>query len=132
MIGTPLYNVFTTTCNAVDLGVLTPCCGHTNISYFEIRHKSSIFRLSYQPHSSSADCAKELFKHSTDLVSLRVCNEKNSVLGFCFFVSDIIRERFLSILAHVTWLRAQLPDQGSQPGVHLPIRRGTFKVINRR
>jgi len=61
-----------------------------NISYLEIRLKSSIFRLSYLLHNS-ADCVRELFKPSKDLGSLRVCNEK--ILGgvwASFFVSDVI------------------------------------------
>ena len=40
-------------------------CWHTNIPYLEIRLKSSIFWLSYQPHSSLADWARELFKPLT-------------------------------------------------------------------
>jgi len=63
--------------------------------------KSSIFQLSYQPHSSSADCARELIKSSKDSASLRGHNEKNFlVLGFRFFVSDIISKvGFWPILA---------------------------------
>jgi len=46
--------------------------------------------LSYQPHSSSADCARELFKPSKDSASLRLCNDKKYlVLGFSFSVSDV-------------------------------------------
>ena len=41
---------------------LTPWLPATNISYLEIELKSSIFQLSYQPQSSSADCDREQFK----------------------------------------------------------------------
>jgi len=71
----------------------------------EIGEKLGKFWLTYQPHSSSADSARELFKPSKDLASLRVCNEKIFlVLGFGFFVSDI-RGRFLAIFAcwYPTW-----------------------------
>jgi len=34
-----------------------------NISYLEIGLKSSIYRLSYQLHSSSADCARAGFSN---------------------------------------------------------------------
>jgi len=64
--------------------------------------KTGIFRLTYQPHSSSADCAKELFKPSKDSASLRVCNEK-TILGICFFVSNVISKVGF-------WL--QVPDLG--------------------
>jgi len=53
------------------------------MSYLEIGLKSSVFQLSYQPHSSLADCARVLYKPSKDLTSLWVCNEKTfRVLGF--------------------------------------------------
>ena len=39
--------------------------------------KTSSFRLPNQRHSSSADCARELFKPSKDLASLLVCTQKN-------------------------------------------------------
>ena len=76
----------------------------------EIGLKSSIFWLSYQYHSSSANCARELFKPSKDSASLRVCNEKKVfVLGFKFFCEWHHKwGRFSSILAHVAWPRAQL------------------------
>jgi len=40
------------------------------------RGKTRVFRLTFQLHSSSADCARELFKPSKDSASLWVCNEK--------------------------------------------------------
>jgi len=47
--------------------------------------------LTYQLHSSSADCARELYKPSKDLANLRVFNEKQ-IFGFGFrvFVSDVV------------------------------------------
>jgi len=56
------------------------------------RGKPGIFCLTYRPHSSSVDCARELFKPLKDSASLRVCNKKNVflVLSFGFFVSDVI------------------------------------------
>jgi len=42
----------------------------TNISYLEIGEKTGMFGLTYQPHSSSTHCARELFKPSKDLASL--------------------------------------------------------------
>jgi len=51
-----------------------------------IGEKLGIFWLTYQQHSSSADCARELFKPSKGLASLQICNEKNFFgLGFHFF-----------------------------------------------
>jgi len=75
--------------------LLTHWLSAINILYPEIRLKSSIFWLSYQSHSSSADCARELFKPSKDLASLLVCNEKNFlVLGVGFYMSGIKSEVF--------------------------------------
>jgi len=52
--------------------------------------KPGVFRLTYQLHSSSAYCGRELFK---PLASLRVCNAENIFwFGFRFFVSDVISE----------------------------------------
>jgi len=72
----------------------------------EIREKPGVFRFSYQLHSSLADCAKELFKPSKDSASLQVCNEKKFLaLGFIFFGSDVVSERFLAIFGgwYLTW-----------------------------
>jgi len=45
----------------------------------------------YQPLSSSASCAKELFKPSKDLASLRISNEKKMFgFGLRFVVSDVV------------------------------------------
>jgi len=57
----------------------------------EIGEKPGKFQLTYQPHGSSADCARELFKPSKDWASHQLCNEKIIlVLGFEFSVSDVI------------------------------------------
>jgi len=57
------------------------------------RPKTSSCRLPYQRPSSSADCARELFKPSKDSASLLVCTRKNFLDGGCgFFVSGIISE----------------------------------------
>jgi len=89
-----------------------------NISYLEIGLKSSIFGLSYQLHSSSAYCARVLFKLSK-YPSIEVLNSKSLSLqwkkffGFRFqFFCEWCHKwgRFLAILAHVTWRRAQLLD----------------------
>jgi len=59
----------------------------------EIEEKPGIFWLTYQPHSSSVDCTRELFKPSKDSANLNVCNEKKFlVLGVSFFVSGVIRK----------------------------------------
>ena len=72
----------------------------------KIKQFSSVLATTY----SSADCTRVLFKNSA---SLRVYNEKKIRFFFFFLVSDIIKYgRFLAILAHVTWPRAQ-PLDGS-------------------
>jgi len=43
---------------------------HTIYSYFDFGLKNSSFRLPYQRPSSSADCAKELFKGANGSASL--------------------------------------------------------------
>jgi len=53
-----------------------------NISHLEIVEKPGIFCLTYQLHSSSADCARKLFKPWKDSTSLRMSNEKNVCFGF--------------------------------------------------
>jgi len=49
--------------------------------------KTKHFRLSYQPHSSSGDCTRELFKPSKDSASLVVSNKK---YFFWFWVSAFL------------------------------------------
>jgi len=58
--------------------------------------------VSLHGHNSGAECARELFKHAKDLASLRVRNEtKFSVVGFKFFVSDIISAVLLGLFGHL-------------------------------
>jgi len=77
------------------------------------RPKTSSCRLPYQRHSSSADCARELFKPSKDLASLLGCTWKKifdrRLQIFCEWRHSW--SSFCVILAHVTWPRAQLLDQ---------------------
>jgi len=57
------------------------------------RPKASSFWLSYQHHSPSADCARELFKGSNESANLLVCTWKKCLVGVCgFFVSDVKSE----------------------------------------
>ena len=59
--------------------------GYEYIIHLEIGLESSIFQLSYQPHSSSTDCTRKLLQPSKDSASLLVCNEKIfSGFGFKF------------------------------------------------
>jgi len=53
--------------------------------------KTACLHVALCRHNSGAESARELFKSSKDLPSVMVCNEKKFlVLGFGFFVSDII------------------------------------------
>jgi len=55
--------------------------------------KTSSCQLPYQRLSSSADCARELFKGLNESYSLLVCTRKKCLVGGRgFFVSDIISE----------------------------------------
>jgi len=57
------------------------------------RPKISSFRLPYQRPSSSADCARELFKSSNGSASLVYCTRKKILVGGAdFFVIDVIIE----------------------------------------
>jgi len=57
------------------------------------RPKPSSFCLPYQHHSSSVDCARELFKPSQDSASLLICSPKYFFgWGLQIFVSDVISE----------------------------------------
>jgi len=47
-------------------------------SYFDFGLKNSSFRLPYQRHSSSADCARELFKGSNGSANLVDCTRKKT------------------------------------------------------
>jgi len=70
--------------------------------------KSGISHLPQQQHNSCTDYARELFKPSKDSACLLVCTRKN----VCFFLWVTPWGRFLAILAHFTWPRAQ-PLDGS-------------------
>jgi len=79
-------------------------------SYFDFALKNSSFRLLYQRPSSSADCARELFKGSNGLASLVDCTRKKF---FCWGVQIFCDwhhkwSSFRVILAHVPGLR---PDR---------------------
>jgi len=100
--------------------VLCQCC-HPNVesrptvySYLDFSLKNSSFRLPYQRPSSSADCARELFKGSNGSASLVDCTRKKIFwLGVWIFCDW--RHKWSSlrvILAHVTWPRAQPLSQG--------------------
>ena len=54
------------------------------------RPKTSSFWLHYQRHSSSANCARELFKPAKDSASLLVYNEKQFKFGIVDFLSDVV------------------------------------------
>ena len=73
------------------------------------RPKTSSFWLLYQHPSSSADCARKLFKGSNGLASLLVCTRQKI---FCWGLRIFCEWRhkwssFGAILAHVAWPRAQ-------------------------
>jgi len=57
-----------------------------NISYLNFGLKPAVFRLPYQHHSSSVDCAKELFNGSNGSASLLACTRKNFWLGVVDFL----------------------------------------------
>jgi len=61
--------------------------------YLDFGLKTS-FRLPYQRHHSSADCARELLNGLNGSASLLVCTRNiNFLVGDCrFFVSDVISE----------------------------------------
>ena len=75
------------------------------------RPKVSSFQLPYQRHSSSANCARELYNGWNRSASLLVCARKTIFwLGGCgFFVTDVISEVFLGSF----WL--MLPGLRAQP-----------------
>ena len=80
-----------------------------DIFILRFRSKTSSCQLPYQRPSSSADCARELFKGSNGLASLLDCIRKKI---FWVGVADFCEWRqkwssFWAILAHVAWPRAQ-------------------------
>ena len=79
------------------------------VQYFDFGLKTSSFRLPYQRPSSSADCARELFKGSNGSASLVDCT-RNKIcwLGVRIFCDWRHKwSSFRVILAHVAWPRAQ-------------------------
>jgi len=80
----------------------------TIYSYFDFGLKNSSFQLPYQCPSSSANCARELFKGSNGLAGLVDCTWKNFSLGVWIFCDWRHKwSSFEVILAHVAWPRAQ-------------------------
>ena len=82
---------------------------HTIYSYFDFGLKSSSFRLPYQHPSSSADCARELFKWSNGSASLVDCTQKK-FFGWGVWIFCEWRHKWSSfgiLLSHVPWPRAQ-------------------------
>jgi len=71
--------------------------------------KTSSCKLPYQRPSSSADCARELFKGSNELDSLLVCTRKKLFIWglriYCEWRHK--QSSFWAILAHVSLPRAQ-------------------------
>ena len=77
------------------------------------RPKASSCQLPYQRHSSSADCATELFKGSNESDSLLDCTRKK-FFGWGLQIFCKWRHKWSSlwaILAHVAWPRAQALGQ---------------------
>ena len=82
-------------------------------SYLDFGLKNSSFRLPYQRPSSSADCAKELFKSSNGSASLVDCTLKK-FFGWGMRIFCDWRHQWSSfgvILAQVAWPWAQLLGQ---------------------
>jgi len=80
----------------------------TIYSYFNFSLKNSSFRLPYQRPSSSANCARELFKGSNGSASLVDCTRKK-IFGWEMWIFCDWRHKWSSfrvILAHVAWPRA--------------------------
>ena len=77
----------------------------TICSYFDVSLKNSSFRLPCQCHSSSTDCARELFKGWNGLASLIDCTRKNFLVGglqlFCEWHHKW--SSFGVILVYVAW-----------------------------
>jgi len=79
-------------------------------SYFDFGLKNSSFRLPYQRPSSSADCARALFKGSNGSASL-LHSKINFLVGGAHFEWRHKWSSFGVILAHVAWPRAQTLGQ---------------------
>jgi len=68
------------------------------------RYNLPMLAKSWQLQNMPVDCTRELFKPSKDSASLLVCNEKFLGFGFEFFCGSHHKwDRFLAIVAHVTW-----------------------------
>jgi len=81
----------------------------TIYSYFNFGLKNSSFRLPFQRPSSSANCARELFKGLNRSASLVDCTRKK-IFGWVLRIFCDWRHKWSSfgvILAHVAWPRAQ-------------------------
>jgi len=83
----------------IDSTLIYPCFYLTlwelvyDIFVLRFQPKNSSFRLPYQRHSSSADCARELFKGSNGSASLVDCTRKKIFwLGMRIFLTDVISE----------------------------------------
>jgi len=78
-------------------------------SYFDFGLKNSSFQLPHQRPSSSADCARELFKGSNGSASLVDCTWKKFLAwGVQIFCEWRYKwSSFGVFLAHVAWPRAQ-------------------------
>ena len=77
------------------------------------RPKNSSFRLPYQRHISSANCARKLFKGSNGSASFIVCT-RNKFFGWGLWIFCDWRHKWSSfgvILAHIAWPKAQLLGQ---------------------
>jgi len=93
-------------------GGIPPRLGTTELTLCELgydvfilwnRPKTSSCQLPYQRHSSSADCARELFKGSNRSASLLVCTwKKNFWLGVTDFLWVWIL-KFENLLIHHLW-----------------------------
>jgi len=62
-----------------------------------LRLKSSSLHVFLHGNISADDCARELFKPSKDLASLRICNKK-IILGFGLFQGTLLKECRLGYL----------------------------------
>jgi len=69
-----------------DLKFLNTLRAGLRYSYFDFGLKNSSFRLPYQRHSSSANCARELFNGSTESASLVDYTQKNFFGWGCGFL----------------------------------------------
>jgi len=73
------------------------------------RPENSSYQLPYQHPSSSANCARELFKGSNESASLLICTRKK-IFGWVLQIFCEWRHKwscFWAILAHVAWPRPQ-------------------------